>query len=83
MTCLEGGVDELEVYRGLGVPEVWCWVKSRLWVHGLGADGYLRQPRSVLLPALDLEQLAEPVASTERNDQQRVVREYRLALRKP
>jgi hypothetical protein len=25
-----GGLDKLDVYRGLGVPEVWTWQEGRL-----------------------------------------------------
>jgi hypothetical protein len=29
-------VDRLEVYRGLGVREVWVWRKDKLTLHRLG-----------------------------------------------
>jgi Uma2 family endonuclease len=52
-----GGLDKLEVYRGLEVPEVWVWKDGRMVVHQLGAEGYEQSARSALLPALDMEEL--------------------------
>jgi Uma2 family endonuclease len=50
------GIDKLEVYRGLGVPEVWFWERGQLSLYGLEADGngYRRLERSRYLPRLDL-----------------------------
>jgi Uma2 family endonuclease len=48
-----GGIDKLEVYRGLGVPEVWFWQNSALRIHHLEDDAYVERPRSRLLPDLD------------------------------
>ena len=52
-----GGLDKLEVYRRLGVGEVWFWKSDRLTVHVLGANGYERRDRSSCLPDIDLELL--------------------------
>ena len=41
-----GGLDKLDIYRGLGVPEVWMWIDDRITVHGLGRDGYEPVPGS-------------------------------------
>ncbi|WP_437334671.1 Uma2 family endonuclease [Sorangium sp. So ce394] len=54
-----GGIDKLDVYRGLGVPEVWIWKEGRISVHRLGEGGYEPIERSGLLPELDLDELAE------------------------
>jgi Uma2 family endonuclease len=53
-------LDKLEVYAGLGVPEVWVWRPStqRLAVHRLVGTHYEPRDRSDLLPALDLLQLS-------------------------
>lgn len=48
-----GGLDKLEVYRGLGVPEVWIWRNGALHFHLLIDDAYRVSPRSALLPDLD------------------------------
>jgi len=44
----------LEVYRGLGVREVWVWKKGRLGAYLLRGERYVRAARSRLLPGLDL-----------------------------
>jgi Uma2 family endonuclease len=48
-----GGIQKLEVYRGLGVPEVWVWQDGGLSIHLLEGDAYRQSPRSRLLPDLD------------------------------
>ncbi|WP_438016985.1 Uma2 family endonuclease [Sorangium sp. So ce315] len=54
-----GGLDKLDVYRGLGVPEVWIWKDGRISVHRLGEGGYEQVERSGVLPELDLGELSE------------------------
>src|SRR5262249_3657698 len=48
-----GGIDKLEVYRMLGVREVWIWELDKLAFHVLREKQYVRATRSELLPALD------------------------------
>ncbi|MEE8586564.1 MAG: Uma2 family endonuclease [Acidobacteriota bacterium] len=50
-----GGIDKLEIYRRLGVGEVWVWKDSRIEVHVLREQRYQRMDNSALLPDLDLE----------------------------
>ena len=73
-----GGIDKLEVYRGLGVREVWFWRKGAIEVSELIGDQYQRRDRSVLLPDLDLAELARHIDS---ENQTEAVRRYRQALR--
>ena len=48
-----GGLDKLEIYRGLGVPEVWVWDRAEgLRVFSLGEAGYELCARSRILPDL-------------------------------
>jgi Uma2 family endonuclease len=37
-----GGLDKREVYRGLGVREVWIWTKEALKAYELRGNAYLR-----------------------------------------
>jgi Uma2 family endonuclease len=74
-----GGLDKLDVYAGLEVPEVWLWEKGALTVHALGARGYRRVKRSRFLPGLDPAELCR---YAERTDQTEAVREFLEALRK-
>jgi len=48
-----GGIDKLEVYRGLGVPEVWFWQDGGLRIYLLAGGEYRPSPRSRVLPDLD------------------------------
>jgi len=72
-----GGLDKLEVYKRLGVGEVWHWRKGVIQVFVLEGDGYRESERSLVLPDLDLQLLASfldrPTLTT-------AVREFRAAL---
>jgi Uma2 family endonuclease len=71
--------SKLEVYQGLGIPEVWVWESGTIVVHVLGDAGYQPQPSSKLLPTLDLALVARYVTRT---DQITALREFRAALRR-
>jgi Uma2 family endonuclease len=73
-----GGIDKLEVYRGLGVREVWFWQHGRFGIHRLGESGYEAQTRSAFLPTLDFEELAPFAAQA---DQHAALKAYRDLLR--
>jgi Uma2 family endonuclease len=73
-----GGLDKLEVYRGLGVREVWMYEDGKLGVYVLRGERYVRAARSKLLPGIDLTRVA---ALASRPDQPVAVREFRAALR--
>lgn len=72
------GIDKLEVYRRLGVKEVWMWEAGRIQVFSLRESTYEPVERSGLLPGLDLAQL---LAFTRLTPMTRAVTEYRSALR--
>jgi Uma2 family endonuclease len=48
-----GGLDKLELYRTLGVAEVWFWIDDRIEIHVLRDGHYARAERSRWLPDLD------------------------------
>ena len=73
-------IDKLDVYAGLGVPEVWIWADGALVVHRLVGSGYQISERSGLLPGLDLAELASFVQRD--LSQTEVVRAYRDGLRR-
>jgi Uma2 family endonuclease len=57
-----GGIDKLEFYRPLEIPEVWVWQRGALRVYGFDAGQYSQVQMSRFLPGLDLslvERLAE------------------------
>jgi len=72
-----GGVDKLEIYRRLGVREVWSWRDGRIEVHALRGEAYAPIARSEVLAGLDLELLLRFV---DVKPMTRAVREYRRAL---
>jgi Uma2 family endonuclease len=73
-------IDKLDVYAGLGVPEVWIWEEGRLAVYRLTAGRYERHERSELLPNLDLVELSSFVRTDV--SQTEAIRAYRDALRR-
>ena len=50
-----GGIDKLEIYRRLGVAEVWVWKESKIEVYALQEEGYQKVQKSVLFPEFDLK----------------------------
>jgi Uma2 family endonuclease len=54
-------VDKLEVYRGLGIREVWVLRDGLIHVHHLERGTYVVGDRSKVLPDLDLAILAQHV----------------------
>ena len=73
-----GGIDRLEVYRKLGVREVWIWEADKLCAHALRGDRYVAITGSEVLPELDLS-LVERCLGYE--TQTEAVRAFRAALR--
>ncbi|MHC5597727.1 MAG: Uma2 family endonuclease [Nostoc sp.] len=74
-----GGIDKLEVYRGLGVKEVWFWKNQQFDFYYLSEiDGkYTQSSNSILLPNFDPVLLASFVSET---NQTQAVKLYRKAL---
>ncbi|MFM7426677.1 MAG: Uma2 family endonuclease [Elainella sp.] len=60
-----GLVDKLEIYRGLGVAEVWQWQDGQFCLYHLRPTGYEVIESSELLPDLDLALLASYVRPDE------------------
>ncbi|MBE9079395.1 Uma2 family endonuclease [Romeria aff. gracilis LEGE 07310] len=56
-----GLVDKLNIYRGLGVAEVWQWQAGAFSIYCLRSSGYERVETSELLPTLDLTMLVSYV----------------------
>jgi hypothetical protein len=74
-----GGLDKLDIYRGLGVREVWVWKRGKVCLYALRGDRYERIERSEVLPELDLALYASFLAAP---SQSQAVRELRAALRR-
>ena len=72
-----GGLDKREIYRVLGVRELWFWRKGRLTAHVLRANGYEEIIGSEVLAGIDLVQLA---SFLDRPTTSQAIRDYRAAL---
>ena len=72
-----GGIDKLEAYKRLQIPEVWFWENGRLRLYSLGDDGYAEVDRSFVLPDLDIVLLARCI-NIENHLQ--AMREFRQAI---
>jgi Uma2 family endonuclease len=76
-----GGLDKLEVYRGLGVREVWIWKKEELKAYELRGDGYVEISQSVVIPGLTPAFIAEYLDYDD--DHTKIVRKFRRAVATP
>ncbi|XWJ74439.1 Uma2 family endonuclease [Sorangium cellulosum] len=75
----QGGLDKLEIYRGLGVAEVWVWDREEgLRVFALSDERYEPRARSAFFPDLDPAWLA---SFLDQPTQSQAVRALRAALR--
>ncbi len=72
-----GGLDKKEIYRELGVRELWFWRKGKLTVHVLRGSGYEDVAGSEVLVGIDLVELA---SFLDRPTASKAIREYRAAL---
>lgn len=75
-----GGLDKLDVYRRLGVPEVWFWRRGRISVHALRGKEYEQLEQSQLLPGIDLVHLAAFVEKSKGEMTSKTIRSYQTAL---
>ena len=73
-----GGVDSLEIYRRLGVREVWFWQNNQFKIYCLQDSNYPLKTQSQLLPNLDLALLARYVTMSDPLD---AVIEWRKQVR--
>lgn len=73
-----GGIDKLEIYKRLGIVEVWFWIAEKLAVHRLGANGYEQVTTSAFFPGLDFDLLCSFLDRATLNEAKR---DYRAALR--
>jgi len=74
-----GGIDKLEIYRRLGIGEVWFWKEGRIDVHVLRSGQYESAEGSALFPDLDIALLC---SFLDRPTALQAVRAFRDALRR-
>lgn len=73
-----GGIDKLEAYKRLQIPEVWFWMNDELLFYSLGNEGYEAVSKSQLLPSLDVDLLMRCV-NIENHAQ--ALREFRAGIK--
>jgi Uma2 family endonuclease len=74
-----GSLDKLEVYRGLGVREVWVFEEGKFAILASRGDRYEEIAKSVVFPELDFARLAELVHEP---DQHAALKRFRDELRR-
>ncbi|MFM6727735.1 MAG: Uma2 family endonuclease [Dolichospermum sp.] len=73
-----GGINKLEAYKRLQIPEVWFWMNDELLFYSLGNEGYEAVSKSQLLPSLDVGLLMRCI-NTENHAQ--ALREFRAGIK--
>ncbi|MFM6226044.1 MAG: Uma2 family endonuclease [Dolichospermum sp.] len=73
-----GGINKLEAYKRLQIPEVWFWMNDELLFYSLGNEGYEAVSKSQLLPSLDVGLLMLCI-NTENHAQ--ALREFRAGIK--
>ncbi len=77
VTFTSGGIDKLQLYKRLGIPEVWFWEDGVLSIYYLREE-YEKVDRSELLPELDIALLVKYVTYFDQYD---AVTEFIQALK--
>jgi Uma2 family endonuclease len=73
-----GGLDKREIYRALGVKELWFWRRGKITAYALRGGRYEEIPASLVLAGIDLAQL---VSFLDRPTASKAIRDYQAALR--
>jgi Uma2 family endonuclease len=73
-----GRIDKLDIYRKLGVSEVWYWRKGRIQPYCLRGERYESVEKSEVLPGLDLKLLTSFLEEPTTFD---AIRRYRETVR--
>ena len=61
VTVTSGGINKLEIYQGLQIPEVWFYQRDRFFLYRIKQDGtgYTEITQSQIFPDLDLNLMAQ------------------------
>lgn len=62
-----GAINKLDVYRGLGIREIWLYENAMLRVLALRDDGYVQAARSEVIPEIDPERVSHFVAQPDQH----------------
>ena len=72
-----GGIDKREIYRKLGVKELWFWRRGKIHVYALEGETYEERTASVVLLGIDLNEL---LGFLDRPSASRAILDYRAAI---
>jgi Uma2 family endonuclease len=75
-----GGINKLEIYRRLGVPEVWSWINGRVDVFVLANDAYVQVDTSPSVPNFPFHLIDELIELPSLSAVRKRVREYLATL---
>jgi Uma2 family endonuclease len=70
-----GGIDKLEIYRRLGVREVWFWIDEQVTVHVLTEAGYEARATSEVVSGFDFSLVGEMMELPALSDVRRALRQ--------
>jgi Uma2 family endonuclease len=73
-----GGINKLEAYKRLQIPEVWFWMNDELLFYSLGNDVYEAVSKSQLLPSLDVDLLMRCIGI---ENHAQALREFRAGIK--
>jgi len=57
ISITSGGIDTLETYKRLIIPELWIWKNNKITIYTLKDSEYINSDKSILLPNLDIQLL--------------------------
>lgn len=73
-----GIVNKFDIYKGLGISEIWVWESGKITLYHLREYGHEQMKKSELLPNCDVELLAQHMNFEDEYD---AIMSYREALR--
>jgi len=73
-----GGINKLEAYKRLQIPEVWFCMNDELLFYSLGNDVYEAVSKSQLLPSLDVDLLMRCIGI---ENHAQALREFRAGIK--
>jgi Uma2 family endonuclease len=82
VTITSGGIDKLEIYKGLQIPEVWFYQRDRFSIYHINQDNsdYQEVSQSQLFPNLDLNLMTQYICPDREPEMIRAWRNYINAL---
>lgn len=74
-------IRRLDIYKQLGVPEIWRYTRTGIKIYNLRDSEYIEQEYSVTFPIMSGEVLDRFLALSESTDDNKLIREFRAWLR--